>query len=104
MPVIHIINALGKTTMSSLGLTDKPVVGIEHERLGMKDYVDAMSEFVRTCQTPMTIAIQGDWGTGKTSMMNMVLENLSKGTMKIETRLFNTWQYAQFQEQDEIAI
>lgn len=91
--------------MSSLGLTDKPVSGIEFERLGMKDYVDAMSEFVRTCQTPMTIAIQGDWGTGKTSMMNMVKEDLEKkGGMKVETRWFNTWQYAQFQEQDEIAI
>jgi hypothetical protein len=90
--------------MSSLGLTDKPVAGIEFERLGMKDYVDAMSEFVRTCQTPMTIAIQGDWGTGKTSMMNMVKQDLSNGKMKIETRWFNTWQYAQFQEQDEIAI
>lgn len=90
--------------MSSLGLTDKPVSGISEEKLGMKDYIDAMSEFTRTCQTPMTIAFQGDWGTGKTSMMNMVRENLSKPGMKIETRWFNTWQFAQFQSEEDIAI
>jgi len=88
--------------MAMLGLTDAPILTIEHESLGMLDHIQALSEFIRTCQTPLTISFQGDWGSGKTSMMNMV-----RGSFKnhqIETRWFNTWQFAQFQMQDDIAI
>jgi uridine kinase len=41
----------------------------------------------------MTIAIQGDWGSGKTSMMNMIQEQLDD---RVVSTWFNTWQYSQF--------
>lgn len=85
-----------------LGLTDAPLRNIEDESLGLRDYVKALGTFISTCQTPMTIAIQGDWGSGKTSMMNVVREGLDH--QKIATRWFNTWQFSQFSMQDEIAI
>ena len=28
-------------------------------------YADALIEFVKGCDIPMTIALQGDWGSGK---------------------------------------
>ncbi|HHX74914.1 P-loop NTPase fold protein [Candidatus Darwinibacter acetoxidans] len=34
------------------------------------------SRFICSCSTPMTIAIQGGWGTGKTSMMQMIADRL----------------------------
>lgn len=41
----------------------------------------------------MTIAIQGDWGSGKTSFMNMVQEEVCNDVVDI---WFNTWQFSQF--------
>lgn len=55
---------------------DEPLDNENDDKLGVKKELMALSEFIINCQTPMTIAIQGDWGTGKTSMMNMVLKNI----------------------------
>ena len=92
--------------MDNFGLTDAPIDTIDQESLGLLDHVEALSEFIVCCQTPITIAIQGDWGTGKTSMMNMVRKRMEvpQNGKRIETRWFNTWQFAQFQMQDEIAL
>jgi hypothetical protein len=49
----------------------------------------------------MTISIQGDWGSGKTSMMNMVRSKIEES---VHTIWFNTWQFSQFQMQDNLAI
>lgn len=92
--------------MNNIGLTDAPIERLADESLGLRHHVEALSEFIQSCHTPITIACQGDWGTGKTSMMKMVCEKLkeSQDTQQIETLWFNTWQFAQFQMQDEITL
>ncbi len=50
------------------------------DHLGMGKRYEGLTQFICTCDTPMTIAIQGDWGTGKTSAMEIIRE-------KIEARL-----------------
>jgi len=89
--------------MQKLGLQDIPIKNLEEESLGLKDYVESLSEFILKCETPMTVAIQGDWGSGKTSLMNLIKENL-KDDGKIHPIWFNTWQYSQFGLQDELTI
>lgn len=88
--------------MQNLGLTDKPIDSISQESLGISDYVYALSNFIISCQTPMTIAIQADWGVGKTSMMNLVKENIDSTSIK--TIWFNTWQFSQFNMSDDLSI
>lgn len=83
------------------GFTDKPVDNISEDVFGVEQYISGLSEFILECNTPMTIAIQGDWGSGKTSMMNMIRENLGE---KIVDTWFNTWQYSQFNMSDELAV
>ncbi len=90
--------------MANLGLTDKPVGSINEESLGVSDYVLALSEFIESCETPMTISIQADWGAGKTSMMNLVKEKLSSSNKNISTMWFNTWQFSQFDMGDDLPI
>lgn len=85
-----------------MGYIDVPLESQINEWLGVKDHIDALSEFMLACPTPMTIAVQGDWGTGKTSMMNMVQEKMR--SQEIETIWFNTWQFSQFSLQDEVPI
>lgn len=82
------------------GNTDKPVEKIENDAFGISRYINGLCTFILHCETPMTISIQGDWGSGKTSMMNMVRSKIENS---VHTIWFNTWQFSQFQ-QDNLAI
>ncbi len=52
-------------------LRDVPVNSQQNEFLGLAKHAKALADFIRTCETPMTIGIQGDWGIGKTSLLNL---------------------------------
>ncbi len=71
-----------------IALTDKET---ETDSLNIDKYVKGCAEFIRNCETPMSIAVQGDWGTGKSSFMRMV-ENQIKNEVTVIR--FNTWQYS----------
>ena len=47
-------------------------VATSEDKLFHDGYVKGISKFIKECATPMTIAIQGDWGTGKTSLINLI--------------------------------
>ena len=79
----------------------------EFDKLGLKFFASALAEFINECETPMTIGIQGDWGIGKTSTLNMIKVFLEGKIFKKEKAgyrngliWFNTWQYSLF-HQDE---
>lgn len=60
-----------------------------------------ITEFIKKCQTPITIAIQGDWGIGKTSAM----KNIER-TLKMEGNnpciWFKTWQFSAIKDNNNI--
>ena len=53
-----------------IGNTDIPAEGMSEDLFHIESYIDGLSVFIKECATPMTVSIQGDWGSGKTSMMN----------------------------------
>lgn len=53
-------------------LIDLPCLSSKDDLLGQKNYVDAFSAFIKDAETPMTIAVQGEWGCGKTSLTNAI--------------------------------
>jgi KAP family P-loop domain len=79
--------------MTTLGIQDVPITEFSQDALGIKGYAEALTKFVLKCKTPMTIAIQGDWGSGKTSLMQLIKKSLDDQVIPIE---FNTWQFSQF--------
>lgn len=86
-----------------LGMPDIPVSANEEDCLNMEKYVKGLVRFVSECYTPMSIALQGDWGTGKTSFINRMQGMLDQSTNKeIVTIYFNTWQYSQFNMADSL--
>ena len=94
--------------MPTTNLTDRPVEAFdENEPLGLSRYATALRDFVQDCETPITIGIQGDWGVGKTSLLNMVRDQLADkkyGTRIYPVIYFNTWQYAQLDQEDHLTI
>ncbi len=85
-----------------IDLTDLPIEDPNNDKFGLKDsYVAALSDFIMNCDTPLTIAIQGSWGTGKTSLINMIKKYLPK---EIKSVYFNTWQYSQFNMGEQLPL
>jgi tetratricopeptide (TPR) repeat protein len=69
-------------------LSDKPTT---KDSLHYSDYVDILADAIRTCETPMTIGIHGEWGSGKTSLMLMLRDRLEDEGLR--TIWFNAWKY-----------
>jgi hypothetical protein len=94
--------------MSVTNLIDRPVDRYaEDEPLGLSRYATALTDFIQDCETPITIGIQGDWGVGKTSLLNMVndrLANAKYGDRMYPVIYFNTWQYAQLDQEDHLTV
>ena len=90
----------GKSTEPT-GCPDVPIADIKDDRFNVGQYINGLSSFILTCDTPMTVSIQGDWGSGKTSMMNMVEANIRNLALPI---WFNTWQFSQFSLGNSLAI
>ena len=86
---------------TTIGYQDLPVDNLKDDLFNVESYVNGLYRFILNCDTPMTISIQGDWGSGKTSMMNMIKNHLGEKVLPI---WFNTWQFSQFQLDNSIAI
>lgn len=79
-----------------LGISDQPLSADKgQDTLGIERYCSGLTQFILRCETPMTIAIQGDWGSGKTSAMNLIQRQL-QSYAGVSLIGFNTWQYSQF--------
>ena len=83
-------------------VSDVPCSSLEDDSLGIKDYVKGLEKFVMCCPTPMSIALQGDWGTGKTSFLQAMKNDFEKEKDTIKTIYFNTWQYSQFRMSEDL--
>ena len=70
--------------------------------LGFSNYVKGLCDFATSCTTPMTIALQGDWGSGKTSVMQMMKNKLDKSSTYCVW--FNTWQFSQFDASETLSL
>ena len=65
------------------------------DKLGMEAYADALTAFISEAEAPLTIALQGEWGSGKTSLMNALHSSLvEKSGAPFLGVWINTWQYA----------
>ena len=83
---------------------------LRNDTLKLLPYAHALRDFIQECDTPMTIGIQGDWGIGKTSLMNMLRgtegspdSGLLDGA-NCRGISFDTWPYAQFNHGKDLTI
>ncbi len=74
---------------------DVPRQYSQNDLFGIQVYQDALIKFIKLTDTPITIALQGEWGSGKTSLMNMLRYNLcDKDDALFYPVWINTWQYS----------
>lgn len=67
----------------------------EKDSFGIEPFEKGLTKFIQNTNTPITIALQGEWGSGKTSLMNSLKENLcSNANSQLHSIWLNTWEYA----------
>ena len=96
--------------MEITNLIDRPRLGQENDLLGIDHYIKALEKFIKLSQMPITIAIQGEWGSGKTSMMNQIHYDLCDENNKpnfdapFHGIWLNMWEYSLMKSHEQILI
>lgn len=68
---------------------------LQDYQLGIDPYVKGLVNFLKGTVTPMTIALQGEWGSGKTSLMYKLQSELcGDANSPYESVWINTWEYS----------
>ncbi len=78
-------------TVADLLITDSPIEHPRQDVLGLGALAQGLSNFIRNerTQPPLTVAITGEWGTGKSSVLNLLRTDLcQRGFRPI---WFNAW-------------
>lgn len=83
---------------------DRPAAAGE-DSLDMNAYAEALTKFIKDAEAPLTIALQGEWGSGKTSLMNALKKNLVDDNGAPYYGVWvNTWQYALMSDPEEAIV
>lgn len=84
---------------------DKPIEHIYDDKLGRKDFSKylANSIFDYNSQNSLVVGLSGEWGSGKTSIINMAIEYIrnSENGHKLLIIKFNPWNYS---EQNQLIL
>ena len=72
---------------------DQPIEHLDDDDLGRRSFAEAIAQHI--CSIPAehgyTVAIVGEWGSGKTSLLNMVGDALDNDANAIVVLRFNPW-------------
>ncbi|MFC2969486.1 KAP family P-loop NTPase fold protein [Acidimangrovimonas pyrenivorans] len=118
--------------MSKISVADEPIKSVVKDgkvvpraKLQKKEnpdsletgtYANSLAGFIRRCDTPLTIGIQGEWGSGKTSLLNMIREEIEEsevaqrgtGTLlgkdRYKTIWVNTWEHSLLRSPEECLL
>ena len=80
------------------------------DTLNLLPYAEAMRDFIHECESPISIGIQGGWGVGRTSLMNMLRgsgDSQQSGLLDVnlcKTISLDSWPYSQFDQNDNMAV
>lgn len=80
------------------------------DTLNLLPYAEALADFIHDCESPVSIGIQGAWGIGRTTLMNMLRGNgddRSSGLLDAalcKTISLDSWPYSQFDQENNMAV
>ncbi|WP_168221153.1 P-loop NTPase fold protein [Actinomadura sp. WMMA1423] len=78
-------------------LTDNPVDGVEGDRFGFGPHARVLCDAIEmTRDLPLSVAVYGSWGTGKSSFMNICRSLFQERGIPVVS--FNPWKYDQREE------
>jgi hypothetical protein len=76
-------------------IPDKEVNLLELDLLGSLVYVETIQKIIENCETPYTIGLFGSWGSGKSSIIKTIKENLNNDkSKKVKVFYYDAWKYS----------
>ena len=80
-------------SVADLLVSDRPLRKGDRDRLGFAPLAAALAGYLRNSKTgvPLTMAISGKWGSGKSSLMAMLRDELEEGGFPVVW--FNAWHH-----------
>lgn len=76
--------------------TDKPITNASEDKLGRSGFAERLAKAIINFETAdsYAIALQGSWGCGKTSVLNMAIQKIEETTDKKTVIIkFNPWNF-----------
>ena len=91
------------------GIVDQALKQDGQDSLDLGKYTKALLDFIEKTDTPMTIGVQGEWGSGKTSMLNQIWNGLDKRDIdneqvKYKQIWINAWEHSLLCSPEECLI
>ena len=82
-----------ETGAAAIAATDAPTEDSDKDSLGVSPLARGISRFLRNTRTepPLTLAISGGWGSGKSSLMALICQDLRR--YKYRPVWFNAWHH-----------
>ena len=74
-----------------IGVIDEPVAPGSTDNLDLKIHSKSLIDFVQQTNTPITVGIQGEWGSVKTSLLNSIWNKLDQGN-EYKQIWINSWE------------
>ena len=92
-----------------IGIVDEPLAKQGEDLLKIRKYSNALITYIKKAQTPTTIGIQGEWGSGKTSLLNTIYTELDKANEHQNSKDFkvvwiNSWENSLMATPEEALI
>ncbi len=85
------------------GIVDMPVRSGDPDNLDIIRYALSLIQFIEKTNTPLTIGIQGEWGSGKTSLLNFIHDSL-ENSGKSKQIWINSWESSLLSTPEETLI
>jgi len=86
-------------------VVDQAKLSSQEDLLEIEKYTKGLIKFIDNSATPITIGIQGEWGSGKTSLLNTIREELCEREGARHYAIWlNTWEYSLLSGADETLI
>lgn len=86
------------------GVVDEPIKESGSDNLGLTLHSQSLIQFIERSQTPITIGIQGEWGSGKTSLMNAINHHFELERRDIKQIWVNSWEYSLLSSPEEALV
>ena len=86
-----------------IGIVDEPIKAAEVDRLDIGAHSNALMRFIQHANTPITVGIQGEWGSGKTSLINSLHQSFEE-QKRIKQVWINAWEHSLLSTPEEALL
>jgi len=88
----------------TIGVIDEPVRRGASDNLGISVHAEALIDFIKFTNTPITVGIQGEWGSGKTSLINSIYHAFDSDDQTVKQIWINSWEYSLLSTPEEALL